>query len=64
MEYEINYNVLEYTFDQLIRLNLLEDDRKLLGAGTVIKLEALNGKGAEELMGEQYLRDYVQDILD
>lgn len=64
MEYEINYNVLEFTFDGLVRLNILDDDRRLIGKGTAIKLEMLNGKTPEELMGEQYLRDYVQDVLD
>jgi hypothetical protein len=64
MEYEINYNVLELTFDGLCRLNLIEEDKCLLGKGTVVKLETVDGKTPEELMGEQYLRDYAQDVLD
>ena len=57
-------NVLLYTIDGLIQVNLMDDQRTELGKEWCDKLECFDKKIPEEVLSEQYLREYAQDILD
>ena len=56
--------VLIYTIDGLLKDNLMDDQRIELGKEWVEKIECFDGKIAEEVIREQYFREYAQEIID
>ena len=56
--------VLTYSIDGLIQINLMDDQRVELGKEWCEKLECFDGKIAEEVIREQYLREHAQEIID